>query len=209
MMECKEEWKDIEGFEGLYQISTFGRVKSLVGWVGNKNIKKYIHREKILKTKPKKNGYLVVTLRYQNVIKYKSIHRLVAKTFLPNPNNYPVVNHIDGNKTNNNINNLEWCTYSHNTREAIKIGLMPKPNTVLKRWTGKFGKEHNKSRHIYQIDKNTKKVVAEYYGVPEITRKTGFCESALYAVLHHRRKTTGGYIWEFADEYFSKEGELI
>lgn len=103
MMECKEEWKDIEGFEGLYQISTFGRVKSLVGWVGNKNIKKYIHREKILKTKPKKNGYLVVTLRYQNVIKYKSIHRLVAKTFLPNLNNYPVVNHIDGNKTNNNI----------------------------------------------------------------------------------------------------------
>jgi hypothetical protein len=198
---CAEEWRDIKGYEGLYQISNLGRVKSLICWCGNKNIKAYRQREKILKTKPKKNGYLVVTLRYQNVIKYKSIHRLVAKAFLPNPNNYPVVNHIDGNKTNNNINNLEWCSYSHNTKEAIRIGLMPKPNTVLKRWTGKFGKEHNRSRHIYQIHKKTNQIVAEYYGVPEIVRKTGFHARAVGAVLYHRRKTTGGYIWKFADEY--------
>ena len=132
-MRDTEIWKDIKDYEGLYQVSNLGRIKSLVCWAGNKYSKKYIKKEKILKFKPKKNGYFVVTLRHKNIIKYKTIHRIVAETFLPNPNNYPVVNHIDGNKINNNVSNLEWCTYKHNNQEAIRLGLTPEPNTILKR----------------------------------------------------------------------------
>lgn len=186
---------------GNYQISNLGRIKSLTCWAGNKYIKKYIKREKILKLSPKKNGYLIVALQNKKIIKYKTVHRLVAEAFIPNPENYPVVNHIDGNKINNNVDNLEWCTYKHNNQEAIRLGLSPDPNTILKRWTGKFGKNHNRSKHIYQIDKDSNKIIAEYYGVPKVVRKTGLCEGALYAVLNNRRKTTGGYIWKYADKY--------
>lgn len=115
----KEEWKSIKGYEGLYEISNFGRVKSLLGWNG----RKYIQREKILAPyKQQSNKYYsrsVVKLTKDNKTKDFKVHRLVAEAFIPNPNNYRVVNHIAGNPLNNNVENLEWCTQKMNIKHAI------------------------------------------------------------------------------------------
>jgi hypothetical protein len=108
----KEEWKDIKGYEGLYKISNSGRVKRLGKWVNAGN--GYYAKEKILKNYKKDNGYLVVGLTINSKEKRFYIHRLVSQAFIPNPNNYPCVNHKDETRDNNNIDNLEWCTYEYN-----------------------------------------------------------------------------------------------
>lgn len=116
----KEIWKDIEGFEGLYQISTYGRVKSLGRYVerircgkSEKSGKLWIN-EKIMSPVTCGAGYLSVALCKNNKTTHKMIHRLVAIAFIPNPNNLSQVNHKDENKTNNHIDNLEWCTDLYN-----------------------------------------------------------------------------------------------
>src|SRR6266498_3180209 len=118
----EEIWKDIQGYEGYYQISSLGRVKSL-----SRSLKiKYgyrITKEKIMINKFGTFGYSHITLCMFNSSKIFLVHRLVAKAFIPNPNNYPQVNHIDGNKQNNLIENLEWATKSMNAKHAYKIGL--------------------------------------------------------------------------------------
>lgn len=114
-----ENWKDIKGFENKYQVSNFGRVKSLSrtiigGW------KTRTLSERILKVS-NRNGYLSVFLgrEYRN-----NIHRLVAETFILNPENKTQINHKDGNKHNNHVNNLEWVTQSENTKHAYANGLI-------------------------------------------------------------------------------------
>lgn len=118
-----EIWKDIKGYEGLYQVSNLGNVKSLVGWNG----KRYIEREKILKKtvhQGRGNYYReVVNLAINKKRKMCKVHRLVAEAFLPNPNNLPQVNHIDGNPFNNKAENLEWCTARENVIHAVETGL--------------------------------------------------------------------------------------
>ena len=108
-----EEWKDIKGYEHKYQISNYGNVKSLD-----------YHRtgeSKLLSPVLKKTGYYQVNLYLNGQYCSKRIHKLVAEAFLENPDNLPVVNHIDGDKTNNHVSNLEWCTISHNTWYATHV----------------------------------------------------------------------------------------
>ena len=108
----KEEWISVKGYENLYEISNFGRVKSL----GNKSNHK---SEKILKQcLSRKNGYLSVSLSKNGKTKSYRVHRLVAEHFIPNSNKLFQVNHIDGNKQNNHINNLEWITCKENIHHA-------------------------------------------------------------------------------------------
>lgn len=124
MPELKEEWRDIEGYEGLYQVSSLGRVKSLNRKVRAKNNSIAIKKGKILKPVHHHSGYLVVSLRdYKSKLSQKSIHRLVAKAFILNPENKMVVNHINGIKTDNSISNLEWNTPAENTAHANLTGL--------------------------------------------------------------------------------------
>ena len=123
-----EIWKDIEGYEGLYQVSNFGRVRSLdryVEYIGTNQTHKKMNMKqfkkgKILVPMLHKNGYLFIALPK----KQKSIHRLVAEAFIPNPNNLPQVNHKDCNKQNNNFKNLEWCNQSYNTKHAYDNNLI-------------------------------------------------------------------------------------
>lgn len=125
----KEIWKDIKGYEGLYQISNLGNVKSLIQWVGNKYSDKYIKKEKILKTsiqyanKNKNYCRCIVNLAKNKHKKSYKVHQLVAQAFIPNPKKLKEINHIDGDSLNNKIDNLEWCTHSENAIHAIKIGL--------------------------------------------------------------------------------------
>ena len=113
-----EVWKDIKGYEGLYQISNLGRVKSLAHLHGKS--KKLIRKEKIMQCVIGIKGYLYCGLSKNGLTKRYRVHRLVAEAFIANPNELPQVNHIDGDKLNNSINNLEWVTKGENNRHAIK-----------------------------------------------------------------------------------------
>lgn len=108
----KEEWRDIVGYEGLYQVSNTGKVKSL-------NYRK-TGREKLLKPQTDKNGYLYIGIRKNGKRKFKKIHRLVAEAFLDNPNNLPEVNHKDENPSNNIVCNLEYCNHKYNTNYGTR-----------------------------------------------------------------------------------------
>ncbi len=115
-------WKDVKNYEGLYQVSDDGRVKSLAREV--KGAYNSIHKLKEKELKPwVASGYLRATLRKDGIETFASVHRLVAQAFIPNSNSYDVVNHKDGNKMNNNVSNLEWCTASDNMYHAFKTGL--------------------------------------------------------------------------------------
>lgn len=114
-----EIWKTINGYENFYEVSNYGRVRSLDRIVYFKNKKgSRAYKGKILKQKYH-NGYAMVNLNKNKNMEVKYIHRLVAEAFLPNPKNFPCVNHIDGVKSNNHVENLEWCTYSENNKYAL------------------------------------------------------------------------------------------
>ena len=118
----KEIWKDIKDWEGCYQISNYGRLKSLERFIYGRwgKMKK---KEIILKTTNNKGRYCTIKLHKNKKIIRTSIHRLVLGAFSPNPNYHPICNHKDGDKTNNHISNLEWCSHSENHFHAHRTGL--------------------------------------------------------------------------------------
>lgn len=193
----KEIWKDIQGYEGLYQVSNLGRIKSLgrtIKKIGPKG--KIFYRdypEKILKQTKNKKGYLTVILSKNNENKIVRVHRIVAKTFLNLKEKGKEVNHKDGNKENNCASNLEWITHQENMIHAYKNGL--KKGAM----TGRFGKKHNKSMQILQIDTNTNEIIGTFYGCNEIERKTGIDRSSINKCCNKKRKTAGGYIWKYKE----------
>lgn len=185
----KEVWKDIEGYEGLYQVSNLGRIKSLKRNTNNQCCKEDI----ILKLKLHKNGYYCVVLYNNGKSKEILVHRLVAQTFLTNTNNLLCVNHINGNKQDNRVENLEWCSFSHNTKEAFRLGLM-KPNIeALKKGRDKLAIK------VLQIDKHTNEVIREWNSMNEAQKKLKI-KTHIYEVISGKRKTAGGFKWKIKEE---------
>lgn len=173
----QEIWKDIEGYEGVYQISNFGNIKKLN--YNNSGFSKKLH---IIKTK--KDYYKIILDN-----KIFLIHRLVAETFIPNPKNKPQVNHIDGNKTNNNVTNLEWCTAQENIIHAYKIGLR-KP--IYKK-----GFESEKNRKVNQYDLQGN-FLNSYYSI-DYAKSIYGKSSHIVECCQGKRKQAKGYIWKYAD----------
>ena len=178
----QEIWKDIVGYEGVYQISNFGNVRSLKYW---SNIhKKYYDRIKILKKRNNNLGYEVINLSKFGIKKYYTIHRLVAKAFIPNPNNYKEINHIDGNKRNNYVDNLEWCTRSQNMLHAYNKG--------LKKGISKYNKK------VLQILDG--KIIKIWNNISEIKNTLHLDYSSIFQCCNKKRNKCGGYKWEYAKE---------
>lgn len=118
----EEIWKDIEGYEGLYQISNYGDVKSLDRDVYKSDGVIQHRHERIMSKRENSDGYYMAKLTVDKVTKNIAIHRLVAKAFIPNPDNLPEVNHKDCNRKNNHVDNLEWCSHKYNVHYAIQSG---------------------------------------------------------------------------------------
>lgn len=121
-----EEWKDIQDYEGYYQVSNLGKLRSLDRIIDFPNrhkgvMVKRLRKGSVMKPGNSPNGYKVCRLTKDGVFKHYSFHRLVAKAFIENPLNLPQINHIDGNKKNNEVSNLEWCSQSHNILHAYNV----------------------------------------------------------------------------------------
>lgn len=116
----KEVWKDVMGYEGLYEISSFGSLKRLKRTTLGKNGVEYNYPELIIKGDYDKDGYIRTTMSKNKNKKTKKLHRLVAEAFIPNPNNYPEVNHLDETKDNNRVSNLEWTTTRGNANHGTR-----------------------------------------------------------------------------------------
>ena len=189
-----EIWKDINSYNN-YQVSNLGRIKSKERYVNTAYGAKRKIKEKILKPILDSRGYYVICLYNKNGKSTpKTIHRLVGNAYIENINDYPIINHINGIKTDNRVENLEWCTQSHNVKEAYRLGLEKPQLTNL----GKFGNKNKKSRKIKQIDIETGKIINIFYGVCEAERKTGINFRNIDLCLKNKRNKAGGYKWELS-----------
>lgn len=186
-----EIWKDIKGYEGLYQISNQGRIKSLARKVNYMSSQRNV-REKIKKTFVGSRGYERVELSRDGINKKYNVHRIVAKTFIDNPENKLEVNHKNGIKTDNRVENLEWCTSKENQVHAIKMGLQ-KPSEKQKAFISKYSRE-NKPKIVIQMNLN-RKVLREWKSAVEAEKETGISAKSISQCVTGRSKTAGGFIW--------------
>ena len=167
-----EIWRDIEGYKGLYQISNKGHVKSLK-W----------GKERILRPMINTSGYYCIILCNDSVKKAFQLHRLVAQAFIPNLYNKPQVNHLDENKLNNCVDNLEWAT----AKENINFG------------TRNERSGYSRSKPIFQYSKSGE-FIREWQGAHEVERVLGIGNSHIIACCKGKRKSAGGYIWRYKEK---------
>ena len=159
-----EAWKDITGYEGLYQVSDLGKVK---------------RNGKVLATRLCGSGYTMVTLSKGGVRNTCMVHRLVAKEFLPNPHDYPVINHKDEDKNNNAISNLEWCTQKYNVNYGDGI-------------------ERRIVKQSKPVEQMLNGVVVRRWNSTSELRKSGYNYRHIFDCCNGRQKTAHGFTWRFA-----------
>lgn len=185
-----EKWKDIDGYEGLYQVSNFGRVRSLDKVVYFKDGRRKFMKGKVLKFKRTKNGYLQIHLYKDNSYKAFYIHRLVAQAFVDNPDNLPEINHKSEDKTDNRVCNLEYCTHLYNMRYG---------NGQEKRRLKMINGKCAKAVLQYDLEGN---FIREWKSAQEVRRELGFNSGSIGNCCRKlpRYYTAYGYIWRYKEE---------
>ena len=186
-----EIWKEIQGYEGLYAVSNYGRIKSLerkIPCKGKGGSRSYvIVHEKIKTLSDNGHGYCIIILSRSNRPKICYVHRLVALAFLPNPLNLPCVNHKDENKTNNNVSNLEWCTYLYNNMYGTAKTRMKKT---------RIENDQNRAIDMYDMKGN----LLKHYETAYHIERDGLSRRAVYNVCNGRTKSYKGCIFVFHGE---------
>jgi hypothetical protein len=175
-----EIWKDIQGYEGLYQVSSLGRIRS------NKGIRKQSVSNR---------GYMLVGLCRYNVPKTYLVHRIVAKAFIANVQNKPEINHIDGNKQNNSIKNLEWVSRKENEQHSFHVLNHPMP-IVTQKYKGKYGKEHNRSRVVLQYSQNGE-YIRQWDSLMDIERQLGIPHGNVSHCCAGKVHSAGNFIFKY------------
>ena len=170
-----EIWKDIEGFEGYYMVSNMGRVKSVerVKWNGRGYQK---IPERIMKPQKGSNGYLQVQLCKDGIKKTPLVHQLVATAFCENPEGYTEINHKDEDKTNNNADNLEWCSRSYNCNYGTRNQKLSKPVIAIHKING---------------------LILEFSSIMEAERETGIANQNICACCKDKKNSCGGFYWMY------------
>lgn len=181
---CGIKWKDIAGYESLYQVSELGDVFSF-------------KTGRILKPRltGKYRNYHTVVLYTNGMNKNFTVHRLVASAFIPNIENKPQVNHIDGNPTNNNVSNLEWATNSENQKHAFKLGLQKPTMHRL----GVKGSENPNSKEVHQFSFKGE-FLKTYSSVTEASQDNNVNTSGIILTCQNKREHAGGYKWSYDRE---------
>ena len=202
-MDMKKEWKEIKGYEGKYIVSNYGEVISLPRLKQNNSKKQYVEPKELSKHISSTNGYVYVLLCGKGKCKNVRLHKLVAEAFIPNPEHKEQVNHIDGNKRNNCVNNLEWCTQDENMAHSYKIGLRDKSKMAENmRQLGRNskGKQGHHIRNILQIDKETNKVLREWRCILDASKELNISNTSIQNACTKRSKTAGGYKWKYKED---------
>lgn len=187
-----EIWKDIPGYEGCYQVSNLGNIKSLKRTVNTLFGRPKVQDEFIFLKENLKGGYLGVNLSNNGSVKKMKIHRLVAMAFISNPENKKCVNHIDGNKQNNHIENLEWVTYKENSVHASNIGLS---STY---WSGKGGKGYFANMKINQYDLNMN-FIKTHDSATLASKEVGIDKSCIIRAANGKIKQSKGFRWKYVN----------
>ncbi len=175
-----EIWKDCKHYEGLYEVSTLGRVRSLERYVANSDKSERLVPSRIISQHAGSSGYLQVGLSKNGKTKYELVHRLVALAFVDNPDNLPQVNHKDECKTNNEASNLEWCNRKYNMNYG----------TVKQR----IGAKHKRRINQYDLNSN---YIATYNSQQEAARQTGISNVSIFYCCSGRTNQAGGYKWQY------------
>ena len=197
----EEVWEDIKGYEGYYQVSNHGRIKSVDRAVQTKDGRTLRYESQIRSLHQAGAGYIYVTLKKDGKQKTKTVHRMVAEAFVPNPKSLPVVHHIDENKVNNHVGNLEWLTQGDNVKrsgsleKAWQVETRARSGFALnrKRKSGKDRKPHK--NRIPVIGKNVD--TGEVIKFPSLSeaRRNGFYN--VHAVITGKRTHNKRFKWEY------------
>ena len=191
----KEIWKDIPGYEGYYQVSTLGNIKALQKKYYICNSSLVYKDEKIMKQKTNR-GYKIIELNKNGKSKRFQVHRLVALTFIPNIENKPYIDHIDGCRINNKLENLRWVTHKENMNNPITINRIRK----IKRKKGcenpLYQEKSPCSKPVLQYDLQGN-LIGRYTCVHEAARKLGLLVSNIARVCRNERKTYKNYLWSY------------
>lgn len=183
MAKVIEEWQPVVGFEGLYEVSNIGRVRSLTRY------------KKIIKPIVTNSGYYQYQLWHKGVRHVEFAHRLVAQTFIPNPGNKSVVNHLDENKLNNSVDNLEWVSHVANCRYGTAIARRTEHFDYSKRRVNNVAQIAACSKPIIQYDKNGN-YIREWKSATECSKETGFSISGIRSVVRGKRNSIFGYVFK-------------
>lgn len=197
----QEIWKPVVGYEGLYEVSNLGRVKSLAREVYRRKMGIKKVKECILKPKLCDRGYYSVALcrqGYKN--KTAMVHKLVARAFIPNIENKPIIDHINGIKTDNRVDNLRWCTHIENCN--FELAIKHNSESKLGKKNGMYGRSGIDSpshKPVIQYDLQGN-FLRKFYGIAEAQKETGIIFQNISKVCKGKRNSAGGYIWRYENE---------